>query len=46
LNSRFKGEFKTSQYELAAEQLKRWREWEIFTEDNISRMQEVELTAE
>lgn len=46
LNAQFSGEFKTSQYTLAAEQLDRWREWEIFTEDNIARMQEVELTAE
>lgn len=46
LNSQFFGEFKTSQYNLAAEQLDRWRKWDTFTEDNIARMQEVELTAE
>lgn len=46
LNAQYFGEFKTSQYNLAAEQLDRWRKWETFTEDNIARMQEVELTAE
>ncbi len=40
------GEFKTSMFKLAAEQLHRWRDWGIFTEDNISRMNEVELTSE
>lgn len=46
LNSKYTGEFKTSQYNLAAEQLDNWRKWETFDEDNIARMQEVELTAE
>ncbi len=46
LNAQYYGEFKTSQYNLAAEQLDRWRKWDTFTEDNIARMQEVELTAE
>lgn len=45
-NATFYGEFKTSAYQLAAEQLHRWREWRLFTEDNISRMLEVELTSE
>lgn len=45
-NANFFGEFKTSVYQLAAEQLHRWREWKIFTEDDISRMKEVELTNE
>lgn len=45
-NSEYFGEFKTSIYHLAAEQLQRWRRWGVFTEDNISRMQEVELTTE
>lgn len=43
-NANYFGEFKTSAYQLAAEQLHRWRDWKIFTEDNISRMDEVELT--
>jgi hypothetical protein len=46
LNSQYFGEFKTSQYDLAAEQLAQWREWKTFTENDISRMQEVELTSE
>lgn len=45
-NAEFFGEFKTSVYELAAEQLHRWRDWRTFTEDDIARMQEVELTSE
>lgn len=46
LNAQYFGEFKTSQYQLAAEQLERWRDWKTFTEDDISRMQEVEMTSE
>lgn len=45
-NAQFYGEFKTSIYELAFEQLSRWRDWKIFTEDNIARMEEVELSSE
>jgi uncharacterized protein with ParB-like and HNH nuclease domain len=45
-NATFYGEFKTSIYELAFEQLSRWRDWKIFTEDNIARMEEVELSSE
>lgn len=46
LNAQYFGEFKTSQYDLAAEQLERWRDWKTFTEDDIARMQEVEMTSE
>lgn len=45
-NAEFFGEFKTCMYELALKHLNRWRNWKIFTEDNISRMAEVELTSE
>jgi uncharacterized protein with ParB-like and HNH nuclease domain len=45
-NALFFGEFKTCMYLLGFEQLPRWREWNIFTEDQISRMNEVELTSE
>jgi len=45
-NALFFGEFKTSAYQLAAEQLMRWRNWGTFSEDSIARMQEVEHTAE
>jgi hypothetical protein len=45
-NARYFGEFKTSMYELALEQLERWRNWNIFSGDEISRMKEVELTSD
>lgn len=45
-NAEFFGEFKTSMYEVASEQLPRWRKWAIFTEYNIARMEEVELVSE
>lgn len=45
-NAKWFGYFKTTMFELAAEQLARWREWRIFSEDNIARMDEVELTSE
>lgn len=45
-NAAFFGEFKTSMYAISAEQLLRWRKWRIFTESQISRMAEVEITSE
>jgi uncharacterized protein with ParB-like and HNH nuclease domain len=45
-NAEFYGEFKTSMHEIAYKQLNRWRSWKIFTESNISRMAEVELSSE
>jgi hypothetical protein len=45
-NAAFFGEFKTSMYAISAEQLQRWRKWRIFTESQISRMGEVEITSE
>lgn len=45
-NAEFYNIFRTSMYELAAEQLPRWRNWKIFTEYNIARMEEVEMTSE
>lgn len=45
-NSQWFGEFKTSMYSLAEEQLGKWRNWKTFTIDDIARMQEVELTTE
>lgn len=45
-NAQFFGEFKTYAYQIAAVQLNRWRKWKTFTEDAISRMEEVELTSE
>ena len=45
-NARFFGEFKTLMYELALEELERWREWGVYSGDEISRMKEVELTSD
>lgn len=45
-NAEYIGEFKALMYRLAAEQLPRWREWGIFSEQEIARMEEVELTSE
>lgn len=45
-NAEYFGAFKVTMYELATEQLYRWREWRIFTEYNIARMEEVELVSE
>jgi hypothetical protein len=45
-NAEYYGDFKTSMYNLASEQLERWRNWKIFTEYNIARMEEVELTGD
>lgn len=43
-NARYFGEFKNTMYELALEQLDRWRKWGIFKEQDIARMNEVQLT--
>lgn len=45
-NAQFHGAFKTSMYKTALSNLPRWRAWNIFGEDDIARMQEVELTSE
>jgi hypothetical protein len=45
-NAKYYGEFKTSMYKIASEQLNKWRIWKIFTENNIARMEEVEITSE
>jgi uncharacterized protein with ParB-like and HNH nuclease domain len=45
-NAKYTGIFKQTMYELAYEQLKRWRDWKIFSENNIARMDEVELTSD
>ena len=45
-NAEYFGEFKTSMFQMAATNLQRWRVWNIATEDEIARMQEVELTSE
>lgn len=45
-NAQHFGTFKTSMYETASAHLPRWRNWKLFSEDNIARMDEVELTSE
>ncbi len=40
------GEFKSAMYELAYEQLERWKRWGVFDDTAIARMQEVEATSE
>ena len=45
-NAEFYGVFKSAAYELALEQLERWRTWRIFNEEQIARMGEVELTSD
>lgn len=45
-NAQYFGVFKTLMYDLALEQLPRWREWKVFDETSIARMKEVELTSE
>jgi hypothetical protein len=45
-NAEFFGLFKTLMYQLAYEQLERWLEWGIFSEEEVSRMAEVEMTSD
>lgn len=44
-NAEFFGEFKIASYEEAFKNLDRWRNWKIFTEQEIARMKEVEFTS-
>ena len=45
-NAEYYGQFKSAMYELGLQQFDRWREWKVFTDDQISRMSEVELTSD
>lgn len=45
-NAEYFGDFKTVAQDLANEQLYRWREWNIFSPDELARMNEVEITSE
>jgi len=45
-NATYFGEFKTAMYELGLEQLDRWREWRVFSHNQIARMAEVEMTSD
>lgn len=44
-NAEFFGEFKILSYDLAHQNLERWRAWKIFSEQEIARMKEVEFTS-
>ena len=44
-NAEYYGVFKTLAYNLAYEQLSRWRAWKVFSENDIARMTEVEETS-
>lgn len=44
-NAEYFGEFKTASYDVAHANLERWRKWKIFSEQQIARMNEVELTS-
>ena len=45
-NAQYHGEFKSLMYELALEQLDRWRNWGVMTENELARMEEVELVSD
>ena len=45
-NAGYFGEMKTLMYELAREQLDRWTKWKIFSDNQVARMSEVELTSD
>lgn len=45
-NARFFGPFKTLADSLATSQFTRWKDWGIFTTDQIARMDEIALTSE
>lgn len=45
-NAQYFGELKTLCYAAATEMLDHWRDWSVFNERNIARMEEVELTSE
>ena len=45
-NANWFGLCKTAMYELSYEQLDRWRRWTVFSDDDISRMKEVEFVSD
>lgn len=45
-NGKYFGLFKTTSYSLALPYLEMWRKHKIFSEQNVARMLEVELTSE
>ena len=45
-NAAYFGELKTLLYSLSLEQLERWTQWNIFSDNDVARMKEVELTSD
>lgn len=45
-NALYTGPFKTTAYELALEQIERWKSWKVFKPMEIARMLEAELVSE
>jgi len=45
-NAEYNGAFKRLMYQLGYEQLTRWKNWNILTDNDIARMDEVELTSD
>ncbi len=45
-NAEYFGAFKDSMYRLGHEQLERWRAWRVISDDQIARMQEVQLVSD
>lgn len=45
-NAEYFGSLKQLMYQLAHEQLDRWRRWSLFSEDEIARMKEVEFVSD
>ena len=45
-NAEFFGPFKMRMYRLSYEQFERWRNWHVFSDDQLSRMLEVQLVSD
>lgn len=45
-NAEYFGEYKECVYSLAEEQLNRWRNWKLFSNEDVARMNEVEAASE
>lgn len=45
-NAAYFGSFKTMMYDLGYEQFERWRRWDVVSDDEMTRMVEVEITSD
>lgn len=45
-NAEYFGDFKSSMYNLAYQNLEKWRKWKVFSENDIARMSEVEVVSD